>query len=145
MMTDNSRIAHGGKGLYGARVGILMLEARFPRIPGDMGNALTWPFPVLYKVVPGASPRPGRARTRRRGCSTAFLDAAAELVRLGADGITTTCGFLVALPARDRRACRRAGGDLEPDADPADRAHPAAGQAGRRADGQRREPDAAST
>ena len=26
-------------------------------IPGDTGNALTWPFPVLYKVVPGASPR----------------------------------------------------------------------------------------
>ena len=51
------RIAPGGKGLYGARVGILMLETRFPRIPGDMGNALTWPFPVLYKVVPGASPR----------------------------------------------------------------------------------------
>ena len=31
--------------------------ARFPRIPGDMGNALTWPFPVLYKVVRGASPQ----------------------------------------------------------------------------------------
>src|SRR5262245_55085102 len=52
-----ARIAYGGKGLYGARVGILMLETRFPRIPGDMGNAETWPFPVLYKVVPGASPR----------------------------------------------------------------------------------------
>ena len=57
MTNDISRIAHGGKALYGARVGILMLEARFPRIPGDMGNGLTWPFPVLYKVVPGASPR----------------------------------------------------------------------------------------
>jgi hypothetical protein len=87
------RIAHGGKALYGARVGILMLEARFPRIPGDMGNALTWPFPVLYKVVPGASP----ARVvfdNAAGLLPAFLDAAAELVRLGADGITTTCGFL---------------------------------------------------
>ncbi len=56
-----SRIAHGGKTLYGARVGILMLETRFPRIPGDMGNGLTWPFPVLYKVVPGATPAPRRA------------------------------------------------------------------------------------
>ena len=54
---DRSRIAHGGKGLYGSRVGILMLETRFPRIPGDMGNGTTWPFPVLYKVVPGASPQ----------------------------------------------------------------------------------------
>ena len=28
------------------------------------------------------------------GLLPAFLDAAAELVRRGADGITTTCGFL---------------------------------------------------
>src|SRR5947209_398770 len=56
-MTERTRIAWGGKTLYGASVGILMLETRFPRIPGDMGNAETWPFPVLYKVVPGASPR----------------------------------------------------------------------------------------
>ena len=48
--------AKGGKAIYGASVGILMLEARFPRIPGDMGNATTWPFPVLYKVVRSASP-----------------------------------------------------------------------------------------
>jgi len=89
----SSRIAHGGKALYGARVGILMLEARFPRIPGDMGNALTWPFPVLYKVVPGASPRRVVCE-RAAGLLDDFLDAAAELVRLGADGITTTCGFL---------------------------------------------------
>jgi hypothetical protein len=88
-----NRIARGGKALYGARVGILMLETRFPRIPGDMGNALTWPFPVLYKVVPGASPR-RVVHDRAQGLLDAFLAAAAELVRLGADGITTTCGFL---------------------------------------------------
>ena len=58
------RLAHGGKAVYGARLGILMLEARFPRIPGDMGNATTWPFPVLYHVVRGASPQ--RTRTRSR-------------------------------------------------------------------------------
>ncbi len=93
MTNDISRIAHGGKALYGARVGILMLEARFPRIPGDMGNALTWPFPVLYKVVPGASPH-RVVFDKAEGLLDGFLDAAAELVRLGADGITTTCGFL---------------------------------------------------
>jgi hypothetical protein len=87
------RIAHGGKTLYGASVGILMLETRFPRIPGDMGNAETWPFPVLYKVVPGASPRRVVCE-RAEGLLDEFLAAADELVRLGADGITTTCGFL---------------------------------------------------
>src|SRR5437763_6126190 len=93
MASDPSRIAHGGKPLYGARVGILMLETRFPRIPGDMGNSLTWPFPVLYKVVPGAAPR-RVVFDRAQGLLDAFLAAAAKLVRLGADGITTTCGFL---------------------------------------------------
>src|SRR5512133_2003504 len=83
----------GGYNLYGFSVGILMLETRFPRIPGDMGNAATWPFPVLYKVVPGASPR-CVVCDRAAGLLDAFLSAAEELVRLGADGITTTCGFL---------------------------------------------------
>ena len=47
--------AHGGKTVYGACVGILMLETRFPRIPGDIGHAAARPFPVLYRVVRGAT------------------------------------------------------------------------------------------
>src|SRR5262249_29353044 len=90
---NHDRIAHGGKALYGAGVGILMLETRFPRIPGDMGNAETWPFPVLYKVVKGASPQ-RVVKERANGLLDAFLDGARELADLGADGITTTCGFL---------------------------------------------------
>lgn len=88
-----TRKAHGGKAIYGAAVGILMLEARFPRIPGDMGNATTWPFPVLYKVVRGASPQ-RVVNEQARGLLPTFLDAAKELVELGAGGITTNCGFL---------------------------------------------------
>lgn len=86
-------IANGGKAVYGAAVGILMLQARFPRIPGDMGNALTWPFPVLYKVVRDASPD-RVVRGRAEGLLGAFVDAARDLVADGADGITTNCGFL---------------------------------------------------
>jgi Asp/Glu/hydantoin racemase len=88
-----TKIAKGGKAIYGAPLGILMLEARFPRIPGDMGNAETWPFPVLYRVVRGATPERvvlGGAE----GLLRDFLDAAADLVDLGAEAITTNCGFL---------------------------------------------------
>jgi hypothetical protein len=88
-----ARIARGGKAIYGAPLGILMLEARFPRIPGDMGNAGTWPFPVLYRVVRGATPALV-VLERARGLLPAFLEAAAELVALGAEAITTNCGFL---------------------------------------------------
>jgi Asp/Glu/hydantoin racemase len=90
---NRDRVARGGKRLYGASLGILMLEARFPRIPGDMGNALTWPFPVLYKVVRGASPDLV-VRRRAEGLLEPFIAAARELVADGADGITTNCGFL---------------------------------------------------
>ena len=86
-------IAQGGKSIYGASVGILMLDARFPRIPGDMGNAQTWPFPVLYRIVRDASPD----RVVRRGAEGmlhAFIEAAQDLVNDGVDGITTNCGFL---------------------------------------------------
>lgn len=91
-------ILSGGKAVYGAAVGILMLEARFPRIPGDVGNALTWPFPVLYKVVRGASPD-RVVRRNAEGLLGAFVDAGRELVRDGADGITTNCGFLALFQA----------------------------------------------
>jgi hypothetical protein len=63
-------------------------------VPGDMGNGLTWPFPVQYRVVPAASP----ARVvidRGRGLLPAFVEAARDLVRHGADGITTNCGWLL--------------------------------------------------
>jgi len=83
----------GGKAIYGASVGILMLEAQFPRIPGDMGNATTWPFPVHYKVVRDASPDQV-VRHGASGLCGNFLKAASELVADGVDGITTNCGFL---------------------------------------------------
>lgn len=83
----------GGKPVYGASVGILMLEAQFPRIPGDMGNAATWPFPVHYKVVRSATPD-RVVRNGAEGLLGTFLDAARELVADGVDGVTTNCGFL---------------------------------------------------
>jgi Asp/Glu/hydantoin racemase len=92
-MSPPARIAKGGKAVYGAAMGILMLEARFPRIPGDVGNAATWPFPVLYKVVRGASPE-RVVRRRAEGLLDAFVDGGRELVAHGADGIVTNCGFL---------------------------------------------------
>ncbi|GGH34213.1 hypothetical protein SAMN05444007_107101 [Cribrihabitans marinus] len=95
-------LLQGGKTVYGASVGILMLETRFPRIPGDMGNALSWPFPVQYRVVRGASPDKV-VRGNPRDLLPVFIEAGRELVAMGCDGITTNCGFL-ALVQEDLRA-----------------------------------------
>lgn len=89
----NGDIQRGGKTVFGASVGILMLETRFPRIPGDMGNALTWPFPVQYRVVRGATPE-RVVRGDPRALLPAFVAAGRDLVAQGCDGITTNCGFL---------------------------------------------------
>ncbi|MGQ0662398.1 MAG: aspartate/glutamate racemase family protein [Pseudomonadota bacterium] len=76
-----------------ARLGILMLETRCPRLAGDIGNPATFPFPVITRVVPGAAPE-RVVRRAAEGLLGAFLDAASELVAAGADGLATSCGFL---------------------------------------------------
>ena len=99
-----SRIAYGGKTIYGARIGILMMDTDFPRIPGDLGNALTWPFPMLYKVIRGATPK--RVNTDREGwILDAFIEAGKEMVADGAEGLTTSCGFLTLYQADLAAAC----------------------------------------
>jgi hypothetical protein len=86
-------IAYGGKNFYGAAVGILMLDTRFPRIKGDIGNAGTWPFPVMMQCVRGAS-LDLVVNQRADGLLNDFIDAGLDLVSQGADGITTSCGFM---------------------------------------------------
>jgi len=88
-----NNIAKGGKSIYGFSIGILMLNAKFPRIPGEMGNASTWDFPVLYKVVKSASPK--KVVTENDpNLLEPFINAAKELEAEGVSAITTNCGFL---------------------------------------------------
>lgn len=94
---------YGGKTVFGASVGILMLNTRFPRVPGDIGNAATWPFPVQYKVVAPATPDIV-VRGDAAPLLDAFIEAGQELVDLGCDGIATNCGFLVPFQDRMSRA-----------------------------------------
>ena len=86
-------VVTGGTPLGGTGIGILMLETRFPRVVGDMGNGDTWPFPVIYEVVRGASPD-RVVRQRAAGLDGAFVAAARRLAANGAAAITTVCGFL---------------------------------------------------
>ncbi|SFI04415.1 hypothetical protein SAMN04515618_108214 [Collimonas sp. OK307] len=88
-------IIRGGRAIYGESVGILVLDTKFPRIPGDIGNATTFDFPVRYKVVQGAkADQIVAAPDRARALLPAFIKAAKELENDGVRAITTTCGFL---------------------------------------------------
>jgi len=85
--------ARGGYAVYGQAVGILMLDTGFPRIPGDIGNATTFDFPVLYRTIKGAIPS-RLIIERDPGLLEPFVEAARELEQLGVKAITTSCGFL---------------------------------------------------
>jgi hypothetical protein len=75
-------------------LGILMLDTRFPRVPGDIGNPSTFDMPVRYAVVRHASPR-RVVHHRDPRLLAAFIDAGRSLAREGVDAIATSCGFLV--------------------------------------------------
>lgn len=96
-----ARVLAGGRNLYGFAVGILMIEGRFPRPPGAIGNASTFPFPVMHHVVRGASgTRTVQALAAMDPDGAEFADAirpwidgARYLAEQGCRAITTSCGF----------------------------------------------------
>jgi len=74
-------------------LGILMLDTRFPRPRGDVGNRQSFSIPVRHRTVPGVS-----AAAAVRGDDAAllqpFIEAGLALVREGASALGTSCGFL---------------------------------------------------
>lgn len=77
-------------------IGVLMLDTHFRRLPGDIGNGRTWPFPVQFRVVRGADPA-AIVHGRPEEFLKPFIAAAQDLIACGVRGITTSCGFLALL------------------------------------------------
>lgn len=88
-----------------ASLGILMLDTLFPRIPGDVGNAGSYTFPVKMKVVPGATVR-RVVFEADPSLPQLFRAAALELEAEGVCAITSSCGFLSPLQKELAQAVR---------------------------------------
>lgn len=83
-----------------SRLGLVMLDTRFPRPHGDIGHAGSFAVPVLRQVVRQAVPSAVVTRAealRASGLRAAFEQAVGQLVADGAAAVTTSCGFLVLL------------------------------------------------
>ena len=70
---------------------------------------MTWPFSVMYKIIEGASPEHAVLQSAD-GLLDTFVEGARELVKAGADGITTNCGFPNLVAERIGKCFGRAGG-----------------------------------
>jgi len=91
------------KSWYGEAIGILILDATYPCIPGNVGNATTYDFPVRYKVVKDATIE--RLLTRRDpSLVQPFIDAARELEDEGVKAITGACGFMALFQKQIRQS-----------------------------------------
>jgi Asp/Glu/hydantoin racemase len=87
------RVNNPRQSWYGECVGILILNAAYPCIPGNVGNATTFDFPVRYKQVREAS-IDRLLNQRDRSLVQPFITAARELEAEGVKAITGACGFM---------------------------------------------------
>jgi hypothetical protein len=86
----------GGRNIYGEIIGIIMTERIFPRIPGEMGNASTFDFPVRLHVVRGIDiSTQWKMIAGEKQFLEPFLQATKHLEQEGVRAITSNCGFLV--------------------------------------------------
>ena len=89
-------------------LGVIVLDTRFPRPPGDIGCPDTYArvgIPVRFHRVPGASAR-RVVQEQDPALLGPFLTAARTLEAEGARLITTSCGFLAAWQAELQAAVR---------------------------------------
>ena len=78
---------------YGESIGILILDASYPCIPGNVGNATTFPFSVRYELVKGAS-IDRLLNQQDPELVFPFIEAAGRLYNSGVRAITGACGFM---------------------------------------------------
>jgi len=87
------RVKSSDRSWDGESIGILILDASYPCVPGNVGNASTYDFPVRYREVRGASIN-RLLNERDPSLLQPFIDAAKELEAEGVKAITGACGFM---------------------------------------------------
>ena len=88
----------GGKPYYGEAIGVLLFDhRRYPMIPGDVGNACSYDYPVRMKIVPGLNDNPFPPIRGEDGELNPevqiIVEAAKEIEAEGVRAITLGCGF----------------------------------------------------
>jgi hypothetical protein len=87
---DTEIIMPQGQAIAGCAIGIVVIDIWYPLLPGNVANASTFEFPVMYKILKGAS-----IEQILRGDPVLLdmvIQGGRELIRQGARAITGACG-----------------------------------------------------
>ena len=79
---------------YGHDIGILLIDCRTPFVPGDVGNATSFGYPVLYRTVPDVT----LDRLIEQGdlsLTDKVVETARALEASGVTAITSDCGYMM--------------------------------------------------
>lgn len=87
------RVRRKTQSWYGESIGILILKASYPCVPGNVGNATTFPFPVRYQEVEGAT-IDRLLNQQDPSLAGPFIQAAKRLRDRGVRAVTGACGFM---------------------------------------------------
>ncbi len=79
---------------YGHDIGVLLIDCRTPFIPGDVGNASSYSYPVLYRTVPDVT----LDRLIEQGdlsLTGKVIETAQALQAAGVTAIASDCGYMM--------------------------------------------------
>ena len=82
-----------GRRVGGYAIGIVQLEAHIPMPPGDMGNATTFDFPVLYDTLGDIDPFLILAEEPHPDATKAIIEVIRRLETQGVRAVLGNCGF----------------------------------------------------
>ncbi|WXL25973.1 aspartate/glutamate racemase family protein [Ectopseudomonas mendocina] len=78
---------------YGETVGIIVLDARYPCVPGNVANASSYSFPVRFQRIEGGSIE-RLLYNRDPELAKPFIEAALALQEAGVKAVSGACGFM---------------------------------------------------
>jgi aspartate/glutamate racemase len=82
-----------GRNVSGVTIGLVQFRANLPMLPGNMGNATTFDFPILYREMNSDSIFDVMAQEPTDNFTDATVEAAKWLELQGVRAIMGNCGF----------------------------------------------------
>ena len=90
---DTDVTSWDGRNVFGITIGLVQMRVNLPMIPGNMGNASTFDFPMLYREMNADNVFDVMANPPSKNFTDGIVEAAQWLELQGVRAIMGNCGF----------------------------------------------------